>query len=348
MRDHAAAAFPLRTSSTLRTFGNKTSRKLVCLSREPPPHFGCDHHEACTSPVANQLGICAPSFFVLPVLPSALKGDTKVVSIANWAPRHRGSSSAMISNRRPSKWLNAPRSRSRIVRTTAIEWTATPAPACREGNSKAKTAEKKQPEGLRCEGGLPERGQPGEWDGCEGATLRAQESLIRRAILLPGKLCARNWALIGSFPDQIVPRRDDETRTAQRIDAGNDTLCGLSRVDFNNFNDGAGHAGVPLVNHPNAIRPACPMGRVSQPHGAAEAQTSKTQREGGTNPGRVSDACGINKQLAQIWSSWWEAKVEICPGLTDRKKKLARAAAQQTNNSHALCIDAVQKCVMPV
>ena len=61
----------------------------------------------------------------------------------------------------------------------------------------------------------------------------------------------------------------------------------------------------PLVNYPNAIRPACPISRVSQPHGAAEAQTTKTQREGGTNPGRVSNACGINA----------EQRAQTCPDL---------------------------------
>ena len=95
-------------------------------------------------------------------------------------------------------------------------------------------------------------------------------------------------------------------------------MCGLGRViGLNSFNDGAGDDGVPLVNHPNAIRPACPMSRVSQPHGAAEAQTTKTQREGGTHPGRVSDACPC--LIIMVGSERGDLP-------RNRRKKLARAA----------------------
>ena len=117
LRDHAAAAFPLRMSGTPRTFAETRFRKNWFASAEKPsPHFGCDHHEACTSPVAGQLWTFSvlvpeqrhPGAWRLAV-PSALMGDTKVVSIASWAPRHKGSPSAMISSRRPSNWSNTPR-----------------------------------------------------------------------------------------------------------------------------------------------------------------------------------------------------------------------------------------------
>ena len=242
LRDHAAAAFPLRMSGFR---GNKTSQKLVCLSREPPPHFGCDHHEACTSPVTSQL-------WVLALLRSSCFVQSNTITVCCMAPGgpirpdggHQGGVDCQLgaSPQResvsddfqsptiqmvertkvevahhdvgtdPGASLAAnschhglhrkatvaqdsrPRTRRPVV-TTAIEWTATPVPACREGNSKAKTAEKEQPEGLRCEGGLPERGQTSEWDGSEGTTLRAQEPPPARpregAILLPRKLCAR-------------------------------------------------------------------------------------------------------------------------------------------------------------
>ena len=57
-------------------------------------------------------------------LPSRRKGDTNVVSIANWAPCHKVNPSAITSILRPSRPLKAPTSRSR---TKALGVTLAPA-----------------------------------------------------------------------------------------------------------------------------------------------------------------------------------------------------------------------------
>ena len=123
--------------------------------------------------------------------PIALMGDTRWCQLPLGASPWR-ESVTMISSRRPSKWLNASRSRSRtltLVRTRAPasrqiraithsighpRWPKIPAlkhanrwcPGQSSGrppgtsvlgDRKAQSAEKKQREGLRCEGGLPER-----------------------------------------------------------------------------------------------------------------------------------------------------------------------------------------------
>ena len=93
-------------------------QEMRCLGRPTSANLAGKDDQPNTSPCTRKFrvcpflaSVCGPDGNSLTV-PSRRKAETRVVSMANWAPPNSDSPSATTSRRRPSRWLNGPRSKS--------------------------------------------------------------------------------------------------------------------------------------------------------------------------------------------------------------------------------------------
>ena len=92
---------------------------------------------------------------------------------------------------------------------------------------------------------------------------------------------------------------------------------------------------MPLLKGGQAICPTGPVCSQAGPHCASKAQTAETQRQAGHVLGQPSMPTKSCKPF-HILASCCSAKGWAKSGWTTRKQKLAREAAQETNNNHTI------------